>query len=202
MNLFFERIADQLLSNSIAYEDDILPVDVLDALVNQALLEYQQGEFKEANIGKGIAKQRIAEVRGDKVLWLNKSQASPHLSQYWSYVDELRLFLSEYFRIHLERTEMHFAVYPKGAFYTQHLDQFRDHGNRVFSIVLYLNQKWRVGDGGELRIHNADNTFYDIQPIHGRLVVFRSDQILHEVLRTEKPRISLTGWMHRDPFII
>ena len=82
------------------------------------------------------------------------------------------------------------------------MDQFRDQGNRVFSLILYLNKDWKPADGGQLRVYNDDGTFYDIQPIHGRVVCFRSDQILHEVLEANKPRISLTGWMRRDAFTL
>ena len=36
---------------------------------------------------------------------------------------------------------------------------------------------------------------FDILPAGGRLVVFRSDQIEHEVLLCRKKRYSITGWM-------
>lgn len=198
----FEIIAEQILSKSIAVVDDVLDQSILDSLGQEALTEYRLGEFKEANIGKGIAKQRISEVRGDKVYWLNRVDASESLEIYWHFVDGLRTYLSEYFRVHLERTELHFAVYPIGAFYTPHFDQFRDHGNRVFSLILYLNQQWKKGDGGELRVHEGGTSYYDVEPLHGRLVCFRSDQVLHEVLEAKKPRVSLTGWMRRDAFTL
>ena len=202
INPIFGKIAEQILSQSIAIKDDVLDSCVLDALAQEALTEYSQGEFKDAKIGKGIAMQRISEVRGDKVFWLNKVDASARLKTYWNWVEGLQDYLSEYFRIYLERTELHFAVYPIGAFYSPHVDQFRDQGNRVFSLILYLNKDWKPADGGQLRVYNDDGTFYDIQPIHGRVVCFRSDQILHKVLEANKPRISLTGWMRRDAFTL
>lgn len=197
----FERMAEQLLSTFFAMEDGVLEPEILDSLVKEALLEYKNGDFKEAHIGKGVAKQRVSEVRGDKVLWLSKHDASPSLAVYWEYIDSFRTYLSDYFRVHLERTELHYAVYPIGAFYAPHRDQFRDYGNRVFSIILYLNKQWKQGDGGELRVYEGDS-YRDISPIQGRLVCFRSDQILHEVLVANQPRISLTGWMRRDAFTL
>ena len=35
----------------------------------------------------------------------------------------------------------------------------------------------------------------DVLPLGGRLVVFLSEDIPHEVLPTQKERISITGWL-------
>jgi hypothetical protein len=93
INPIFEKIAEQILSQSIAIKDDVLDSCVLDALAQEALTEYSQGEFKDAKIGKGIAKQRISEVRGDKVFWLNKVDASARLKTYWNWVEGLQDYL-------------------------------------------------------------------------------------------------------------
>jgi SM-20-related protein len=100
----------------------------------------------------------------------------------------------------LERTEAHFAVYPRGAFYSRHLDQFKEHSNRIFSVILYLNEQWQDGQGGELRVF-TDHGAVDYARLFGRLIIFRSDAVEHEVLETFETRISLTGWMRRDAFV-
>lgn len=197
-----ESITEQILNNDMAVVDDVLGEDMLHALRIEALEEYARGEFQQAHIGKGIAKQRMAEIRSDKVLWLNRDEATEAQFAYWQLMDSLRLHLGNFFRIHLERTELHFAVYPPGAFYAPHLDQFRDHSNRVFSVITYLNPDWQQGHGGELRIHHDDGSFLDIAPLHGRLVCFRSDKVLHEVLEAAKVRVSLTGWVRRDALLL
>jgi SM-20-related protein len=194
-------IAQQLTQQSIAVVDDAFDSDMLTSLREEAMNDYMEGEFHAARIGKGIEKQRIQEVRSDRVKWHERSQASEALERYWSWIDTLRMHLSEYFRVHMERTEMHFAVYPKGAFYAPHYDQFRETSNRVFSVILYLNPSWQAGDGGELRVIRDDGSTEEFAPLHGRLICFRSDVVLHEVLETSVPRISLTGWMRRDPLI-
>lgn len=197
-----ESISDQILNNDLAVVDDVLGVGVLDALRIEALEEYAMGEFQQAHIGKGIAKQRMVEIRSDKVLWLDRGEATEAQLAYWQLMDGLRAELGNFFRIHLERTELHFAVYPPGAFYAPHLDQFRDHSNRVFSVITYLNPDWQPGHGGELRVHHDDGSFHDIAPLHGRLVCFRSDKVLHEVMEAVKVRVSLTGWMRRDALLL
>lgn len=201
MEIEFERIASQLLDKGLAIEDGLFDDDLLVQLHAEAEQAYISGDFEAAEVGKGVAKQQVAELRNDHVKWLHRNTASSAVETYWLFLDQLRDYLSNYFRIHLERTEIHFAVYPKGSFYTKHKDQFRSGGNRIFSVILYLNPNWTPSDGGELRVYSEQDDFFDIAPILGRLVCFRSDQVLHEVLVSNAPRLSITGWMRRDPLI-
>ena len=196
-----DGLMEQLLDTPWVIIDDALPTTILDALREEALTEYREGEFRAAQVGKGIEKQRIQEVRSDKVRWLERTEATLAQHAYWEMMDQLRMQLSGFFRVHLERVELHFAVYPIGAFYAPHLDQFREQSNRIFSVITYLNPDWKPGDGGELRIHLPQGDHLDIQPLHGRMICFRSDVVMHEVLEAHAPRISLTGWMRRDPLI-
>lgn len=201
MEEVYTKIASELLENALCISDNVLSDLTVSALKKEAFADYNQGEFEKAKIGKGIEKQRIDEIRGDKVRWLERSIASPSQAEYWQWVDGLKYYLSEFFRVHLERTELHLAYYPKGAFYSRHLDQFKGQSNRIFSIILYLNEGWKEGDGGELRVYKADGSCEDFAPLGGRLIIFRSDEIEHEVLEALEPRISVTGWMRRDKLI-
>lgn len=196
----FESIANDLLDNSFSVSDGLFDPALIEALKHEALTQFQEGEFRKASIGKGLEKQRITELRSDQVKWLDSEKATEAQAAYWTFVSSLRVYLSEFFRIHLERTELHLAVYPKGSFYTKHIDQFQGYGNRVFSIILYLNTHWIKGDGGELRVYDKESII-DIEPKGNRLVVFRSDLVEHEVLPTVKPRVSVTGWMRRDKLV-
>lgn len=201
MKALFESVACQLDETGFALVENSLAPAILEELRKEAIADYEEGAFKRAAIGKGLEKKSIVEIRSDRVKWLERKQASPAQEAYWLFMDALRLHLAEFFRIHLERTEAHFAVYPKGAFYAKHLDQFQESRNRVFSVILYLNPEWKEGDGGALRLHRNSEQSEDFPPIHGRLIVFRSDLILHEVLPTNTLRVSLSGWMRRDALI-
>jgi hypothetical protein len=81
---------------------------------------------------------------------------------------------------------------------------------RKLTVILYLNPVWKMGDGGELRLYfptpitmndhsnnnNIDddelssssssssttNNYIDLSPVGGRVVLFWSDEISHEVL--------------------
>ena len=118
--------------------------------------------------------------------------------------------------------ETQLAVYGAGAFYRPHRDGYqpkltdgphtwlrlRSVNRRVATGILYLNDNgadsarpWRDEDGGCLRVY-LDSTcsdpceqhFVDIPPIGGRLVVFDSQTILHEVRPTFRERAAITVW--------
>jgi len=93
-----------------------------------------------------------------------------------------------------------FAVFPgSGERYIRHLDVKADSSSnnkpqRKITAILYLNQEW---EGGQLRIYkrsNNDDEFLDIDPSFGKLVMFRSDLIEHEVLPSFKDRMAITFW--------
>ena len=61
-------------------------------------------------------------------------------------------------------------------------------------MIMYLNEDWVAADGGELCIHHADS-LQNIAPENGRIVFFKSNELPHEVLVTNKKRMSITGWL-------
>lgn len=94
------------------------------------------------------------------------------------------------------RKEFHYAVYPKGTFYKRHLDTFQNDNRRKLSIVCYLNEAdWPKENGGELTIYTTDQAV-DILPLPGRVVLFESQVLEHEVKRVQaSKRLSITGWL-------
>ena len=98
--------------------------------------------------------------------------------------------------------EGHFAFYPPGAFYMRHLDQFRDQGERLVSVVLYLNDNWSPEEGGELCLYDSETAQeprVTIMPQGGSLVCLLSEQTPHEVKPARRGRWTLTGWFRRRP---
>ncbi|HCN73582.1 MAG TPA: hypothetical protein DIS96_18500, partial [Pusillimonas sp.] len=71
--------------------------------------------------------------------------------------------------------------------------------------TLTLNESWTTEDGGELCLYESEQSPREnatrITPAPGRLVIFRSDLVWHEVLPGQKPRWSLTGWL-RDDYLL
>ncbi len=64
-------------------------------------------------------------------------------------------------------------------------------------MIMYLNAQWELKDGGELCIYHTDHT-QTIAPLNGTCVFFKSSELEHEVLITNKPRLSITGWLRTD----
>ena len=192
--IIFTELADNLAEKGWAVTDVLFPADFLQELLKEEMLLFKSGKFKQAGIGKGSEHKVITEIRSDYVHWLDEENLSELQQQFWQQMQELKLYLNGEFFLGLKDVEFHFAVYPEGSFYKKHLDCFKRDSGRTITCVLYLNKHWEVGDGGELRIYNNE-TYIDVKPVFGRFVCFKSNEIEHEVLSTQKERYSITGWM-------
>lgn len=155
----------------------------------------QMSKFQPAAIASGA--QPL--VRSDKTLWL-EGQESTLIRQIFSELKELKSMLNQELSLPINTWECHLAYYPPGSFYQAHIDQPEKSqtGHRLISFVLYLNSSWQAEDGGHLIIHDPNPR--RIEPIEGRLVLFNSQKILHEVEKTQRERWSMTGWFRRDSF--
>jgi SM-20-related protein len=159
----------------------------------------EQGDFRRAGIGKGEAFRLDAGVRSDTVCWLDAERGD--LAE----VERLLLAKTEALRQGLNRSlylglrdfEGHLTVYPVGGHYARHVDRFSAHGARTVSLVLYLNRHWTAADGGLLRIYapgTEDTVVAEVLPEAGTLALFMSDDMPHEVTRSTRERLSVTGW--------
>jgi len=99
----------------------------------------------------------------------------------------------------IAKQEFHYALYPEGTFYKRHLDTFQNDSSRKLSIVCYLNDEdWKPEYGGQLTLYlNEKGTekALDIYPVKGRVVVFESQVLEHEVKPVKQKRLSITGWL-------
>lgn len=154
------------------------------------------GELAPAGTGRGQAQAVREGIRGDRIQWLEPGESAA-CDRYLAAMDTLRLGLNAALYLGLDDYESHFALYPPGACYHKHLDRFRDDDRRVVSAVLYLNQDWQAEQGGALRLYLDQEQTLDIAPLTGRLVLFMSDRMPHEVLPATHERLSLTGWFRR-----
>jgi SM-20-related protein len=110
-------------------------------------------------------------------------------------METLRLVLNRELFLGLAEFEAQYAHYPAGAFYRTHVDRHRDSGARVISTVFYLNADWPAEAGGELVMYDADGRErFRQQPAGGTLLLFRSDDMPHEVLAATRARWSIAGW--------
>lgn len=191
-------IIDNLAVQGWSCEKNSLPDPFLRILLNEAQTLWRKGEFNKAGIGRSEDFGIHTEIRSDRIYWLDNNNLTSSQKLYLNFIDNLKEKINRELFLSLKTFESHLAGYPVGSFYKKHLDQFQTTQNRLISVILYLNFDWKEEFGGQLRIYTDKNIYTDILPIAGTLVCFRSDLILHEVLKCSKERFSLTGWLRRD----
>lgn len=194
------RIADQLIRHGFSVTDRYLSPTSVEKIRTEMIEAWQSGCFRHAGVGRGENWELQPGIRNDKVLWLDKADCSPSQQLYLNGLEKLRQRLNRELMLGLFNFEGHMAVYPPGARYRRHIDQFRDMGTRRITCILYLNGDWKISDGGALRLYlDNDNPqhYRDIYPYAGRLVTFLSDRFYHEVLPSSRERYSITGWFRQ-----
>jgi SM-20-related protein len=199
MEDLLDYISQAIYQNSYVVVDDFVDESYRKALLKEQTDLLNQGQFKKAAVGKGDQKQVRAEIRSDEVLWMDPAALSPLQVVFWEKIEELKQVLNRRCFLGLKSFEGHFARYPIGSFYKRHVDQFHAVPHRIVTVILYLNDSWTEADGGQLRMYfpkeDGSERIEDVLPVGGRLVVFLSEEIPHEVMPTQKERISITGWL-------
>ena len=188
---------DQLAEQDYVIVDDFLS-DKLYKQVRQFFSDVEETDkLKKAGIGTQQDFQLKAEVRGDFIYWLEEERDT-ELTEIFELKNQLIQNFKRFCYLSLSGSEFHIAKYPVGTHYHRHLDQFNERSNRQITVLIYLNEHWQKGDGGELVIYK-DGKEILVEPIAKRLLLFKSDIIEHEVLTTNIQRYSLTGWLLHQP---
>lgn len=195
-----EILLDGLCEKNWTVLDDFLPLELIDSLNQELTEEYENGEFRQAGIGrKGINWQLKPEIRSDYVKWIDTDKLTSSQASYFETIEKLRMLINQNLFLSLNFFEAHFAVYPNQSFYKKHLDNHAGSNKRYISCILYLNKDWREDDNGKLRIYEEEKStsFVDVLPVYNRFVCMRSDIVWHEVLPTQnnRTRKSITGWL-------
>ena len=190
---------DELSDRNYVVIDNFLD-DPLYQLIKSFFIERLE-HFQQAGIGTLGNNQIKRSIRGDLTYWLEEKR-DPELDRFWQLLHETIQLLNRYCFLSLSGFEFHLAHYPAGAHYDRHLDQFSERNNRMISMIIYLNDNWEKGDGGELEIVSANDEIILVEPIAKRCVMFKSAEVLHGVLEAHKSRYSLTGWLLYYPGVL
>lgn len=188
---------DALANDDYVVIDNFLDDETYSLLRGFFLAKLGHDEFDPAGIG-ALAEHHLDQSRrGDHVYWLD-SNVDTNLYPVFELIRELIGKLNRYCYLGIADFESHLAYYPVGTFYEKHVDQFKARSNRLISMIIYLNEGWKSDDGGELKLF-LDNEEKLVEPIAKRIVLFKSDVLPHEVLKTNVGRYSLTGWLLKNP---
>jgi len=188
---------DRLAEDDFVIVDDFISEELFSQIMEFFHEMEESDKLKKAGIGSQDDFQVKAEIRGDFIYWLDEDRDT-QLSLFFGMIDELKGKLKRFCYLSLSGSEFHIAKYPAGSFYHRHLDQFHERTNRQITVLIYLNKNWQKGDGGELVIYKNGEEI-KVDPVAKRLLLFKSDVIEHEVLKTNIPRYSLTGWLLHQP---
>lgn len=82
-----------------------------------------------------------------------------------------------------------------GGCFPLHYDNAGPPSRRRLTMLCYLNPNWRQSDGGELQLVPWLERAEHIPPLHGRIVLFLSDVMLHRVLPSRSRRFCFTVWI-------
>ncbi len=187
-----------LEQNGWHLSENLVPVELCEELLAELLHHKKNSSLVQAHIGQGVEIQIQQNIRGDHIRWIDFTKPTPTEKKFAQWLDlflakirpELLLGLSEY--------EFHYAFYPPHTQYQKHIDVFKKNSSRQVSFVLYLNKNWSSEDGGEIVLfdeHDTEKESARLAPHFGRLVLFLSGSIFHQVNFTNRARFSVTGWL-------
>lgn len=201
--MVIENILNDIQESGYSVQEDLLSKENIRDLRSSTLDAYHNNSsevsLKNAGIGRRADLQR--NVRGDKIHWLTKEELNPPQKVVWDFLGTLKSHFNQKLFLGLKDFETHITVYPINTFYKKHIDQFKDQAekSRKISFIIYLNEEWAEIDGGALKLYDPqehEKVIKTVLPEMGRAVFFLSEDFPHEVLETQKMRVSMTGWFH------
>lgn len=198
-NLCYERIISDIVSRKHSIIDDFFSSEIVTLLRESLIKKHDANRFKKAAVGNRVNEVIVNSIRGDQILWIDELVSNPAEKLFFEQINELVNYLNKTCFLGILNKEFHYALYPKGTFYKRHIDTFQNDDRRRLSFVCYLNaEDWNIENGGELVLYlNQDGTETEkiIYPLPGRMVVFESQLIEHEVKLVKLERLSITGWL-------
>lgn len=199
-NTVYENLITDILENSYSIIDNFFDASEIEELRDSLKDIYEADCFKKAAIGDKFNEEVDKTIRGDFILWINEAEGRAVERRFFNKINNLVDYLNRTCFLGILQKEFHYAVYPTGTFYKRHLDTFQNDDRRKLSMVCYLNDdSWVATNGGELTLYlpsENGETALDIIPKPGRMVIFESQVLEHEVkpvLASE--RLSITGWL-------
>ena len=194
-NLLYENIITDLTSKQYSIIDNFFTNEEVLALRQSLLQKYEEDAFKKSAIGNRTNEVIKKAVRGDIILWIDENNINASEQLFFNKINDLKDYLNRTCFLGINQKEFHYAIYPEGTFYKRHLDTFQNDDRRKLSFVCYLNEEdWKPENGGELVLYleKGEEVVY---PFPGKVVIFESQILEHEVKPVNTQRLSITGWL-------
>lgn len=194
MDKRFDILIDSYLDDDIGIDPLFLNKTLSDGLY-KTILQLQKDELMTvAGTGNEPVRDESQKIRSDSIYWMDRNHANSYEQEFLQLVEDFIVHLNSTCYTGINGYEFHYAVYGEGSFYKRHKDQFKNDNNRKYSLINYLNENWLEEDGGELMVYQNEGV-QKILPHSQKAVFFKSDQLEHEVMKANRRRMSITGWL-------
>ncbi|WP_242203189.1 2OG-Fe(II) oxygenase [Aestuariivivens insulae] len=194
-NPLYERIISDIANQQYCIVDHFFTNEEVHLLREGLLKAFEKEAFKKAAIGNRLNETLERSIRGDIIFWMDEAKATDDEALFFNKINDFIAYLNKTCFLGILHKEFHYAIYPKGTFYKKHIDTFQNDDRRKLSFVCYLNEEgWEPAYGGELVLYLNEGE-KRIYPLPGRVVIFESQVIEHEVKPVNKKRLSITGWL-------
>lgn len=190
----YETLITGFIDNRVGVCDHFLSSDLAGRLQQNLIQLDKANKMQSGGIGNELKKDLKQNKRGDKISWIEKNSSEPAEREFLDQVEAFIKHLNNSCYTRINDYEFHYALYETGSSYKRHVDQFRNNGDRKFSLINYLNTDWKIDEGGELSIFH-EGIVEKILPSLRKAVFFKSDTSEHEVGKATRPRMSITGWL-------
>ena len=200
-NVVTASVVEEYVRTGLCVIDDVLDEKMIIDARDELLSVHVSGELKTVDF------QKDNNVRNDLVGWLDTSSVSKsvHAQKLKPIFDLLRGVPAEIERHSSQRFSVpalaQAALYngsqEEPSFYHNHLDCGDPKTNpRRLTALLYLNPGFDAErDGGWLRAQLPNGGgLIDVEPKGGRLLLFNSCDVEHQVLPATAPRFAVTLW--------
>ena len=196
MQASFNALIDGFIDNKVGIANDFLSELLAGHLRDNLLKLFVDERLLAAGTGNAGSVIHDKLFRKDIIYWLDRNHNDAYENAFFVLMDKFVAHLNETCYTGITGYEFHYTLYEAGSFYKKHIDQFKNNDSRQYSMILYLNPGWVDKDGGALCMHHSDRQEH-ISPDNRKAVFFKSSELEHEVLVTNKPRMSITGWLKR-----
>jgi SM-20-related protein len=190
----FDTLINSFIEDKVGIAENFLSSALALHLKENLEALYSENRLLSAGTGNNTQVDHNKLFRSDIIYWLDRKHNNIHENGFFDLMDDFVNHLNNTCYTGITGYEFHYTLYEVGSFYKKHLDQFRNNDSRQYSMIMYLNEDWVADDGGELCIHHGTER-QNISPEMGKTVFFKSNELEHEVLVTNKPRMSITGWL-------
>ncbi|CAG9467785.1 unnamed protein product [Pedinophyceae sp. YPF-701] len=207
---FDPSVGELLRKQGFAVADNALPAHLVPKVRNEILGMHARSLMKpnsthlveRADDSSGgtkttlLEKQGIAEADAELAEVRDASPLLSHLALDATLRTMLSLYTPPYrFDTHTVKAQRSAGG---GACFPVHFDSSAGLDGRILTAIVYCNDSWQPGDGGELRLYPWPRGPVDIPPVAGRIVVFPSMTMPHRVLPSRAERVCFSVWMGKQ----